>query len=61
VTRFIIEFFRGDAGRGLYFADAVSLSQVISIGLVPLSLVMLWWLSRAASPTADAAAARKVA
>jgi phosphatidylglycerol:prolipoprotein diacylglycerol transferase len=61
VSRFIIEFFRGDAGRGLYFADAVSLSQVISIGLVPLSLVMLWWLSRAASPTADAAAARKVA
>ena len=63
VTRFIIEFFRGDAGRGLYFQDAVSLSQSISIVLVPLSLVMLWWLSRtpASSPTVPARAARTVA
>jgi phosphatidylglycerol:prolipoprotein diacylglycerol transferase len=60
-TRFVIEFFRGDSGRGLYFAEAVSLSQMISIGLVPLSLAMLWWLSRAVSPTANAAAVRKLA
>jgi prolipoprotein diacylglyceryltransferase len=41
----------------------VSLSQIISIVLVPLSLVMLWWLSRtpASSPTVPARAARTVA
>jgi phosphatidylglycerol:prolipoprotein diacylglycerol transferase len=61
VSRFVIEFFRGDAGRGLYFHDAVSLSQIISIVLVPLSLVMLWWLSRQPSPTRTVAAARKYA
>jgi phosphatidylglycerol:prolipoprotein diacylglycerol transferase len=61
LSRFVIEFFRGDRGRGLYFGDAVSLSQIISIVLVPLSLVMLWWLSRQPAPTRDMAAARKVA
>ena len=61
ISRFIIEFFRGDAGRGLYFQQAISLSQVISIVLVPLSLVMLWWLSRQPSPTRETAAVRRVA
>ncbi len=61
ISRFIIEFFRGDRGRGLYFGDAVSLSQIISIVLVPLSLLMLWWLSRRPSPTRQTAAARAVA
>jgi len=61
VSRFVIEFFRGDRGRGLYFGDAVSLSQIISIVLVPLSLVMLWWLSRQPAPARDFAAARKIA
>ena len=61
LSRFVIEFFRGDRGRGLYFGDAVSLSQVISIVLVPLSLSMLWWLSRQPAPTRDMAPARKVA
>ena len=61
VSRFVIEFFRGDRGRGLYFGDAVSLSQIISIVLVPLSLVMLWWLSRQPAPARDLAAARKIA
>jgi phosphatidylglycerol:prolipoprotein diacylglycerol transferase len=61
VSRFVIEFFRGDRGRGLYFGDAVSLSQIISIVLVPLSVVMLWWLSRQPAPARDFAAARKIA
>lgn len=61
ISRFIIEFFRGDAGRGLYFQQAISLSQIISIVLVPLSLVMLWWLSRQPSPTRETAAVRRVA
>jgi phosphatidylglycerol---prolipoprotein diacylglyceryl transferase len=61
VTRFVIEMFRGDAGRGLYLNEAVSTSQVISIVLVPLSLIMLWWLSRQPVPTRDVAAARKYA
>jgi phosphatidylglycerol---prolipoprotein diacylglyceryl transferase len=61
VSRFVIEFFRGDRGRGLYFGDAVSLSQIISIVLVPLSLVMLWWLSRQPAPARELAPARKMA
>ena len=61
VSRFVIEFFRGDRGRGLYFGDAVSLAQLISIALVPLSLVMLWWLSRQPAPARDLAPARKLA
>ena len=61
VSRFVIEFFRGDRGRGLYFGDAVSLAQLISIVLVPLSLVMLWWLSRQPAPVRDLAPARKLA
>ena len=61
ITRFVIEFFRGDAGRGLYFQEAVSLSQIISIVLVPLSLAMLWWLSRTVSPRVTSGAARQVA
>lgn len=61
ISRFIIEFFRGDAGRGLYFQEAISLSQLISIVLVPLSVGMLWWLSRQPSPTRETAAVRRVA
>ena len=61
ISRFIIEFFRGDRGRGLYFDELVSLSQLISIVLVPLSLAMLWWLSRQPAPTRDVAFGRKVA
>jgi phosphatidylglycerol---prolipoprotein diacylglyceryl transferase len=61
ISRFVIELFRGDAGRGLYFHDAVSMSQIISIVLVPLSLAMLWWLSRQPAPARDVAAARKYA
>lgn len=44
ISRFIIEFFRGDP-RGLIFG-AVSTSQFISLLLVPLSAGMLLYLSR---------------
>ncbi|MGE0043360.1 MAG: prolipoprotein diacylglyceryl transferase [Vicinamibacterales bacterium] len=50
VSRFVIEFYRGD-DRGMVF-DAVSTSQFISIVLAPLSLFMLWYLSRPARPDA---------
>lgn len=49
VLRFIIEFFRGDTSRGYVF-NMLSTSQFISVFLVPLSLFMLWYLSRPARP-----------
>src|SRR5688500_9904883 len=56
VFRFVIEFYRGD-DRGLVF-DAVSTSQFISIVLAPLSIVMLWYLSRPSRPPAAETPAR---
>lgn len=50
VSRFIIEFYRGD-DRGFVF-DMVSTSQAISLVLAPLSLFMLWYLSRPEQPPA---------
>ena len=47
VSRFIIEFFRGDE-RGM--VGIFSTSQFISIVLVPLAIVMLFVLSRGAEP-----------
>lgn len=44
ISRFIIEMFRGDP-RGMVFAN-VSTSQFISLLIVPVSLVMLYRLSR---------------
>lgn len=44
VSRFVIEFFRGDP-RGLVF-DVLSTSQFISVLLVPLSVAMLLYLGR---------------
>src|SRR6187200_1654039 len=44
VSRFVIEFYRGDS-RGMVF-DMLSTSQFVSIILVPLSIVMLFMLSR---------------
>lgn len=45
-SRYIIEIFRGDE-RGLVFG-VLSTSQFISVILVPLSVIMLVWLSRRA-------------
>ena len=57
ITRFVIEFFRGDP-RGMVF-DSISTSQFISLIMVPVSLVMLVYLSRKAE-TPEPAAARPV-
>jgi phosphatidylglycerol:prolipoprotein diacylglycerol transferase len=59
ISRFIIEFYRGDP-RGMVF-DSLSTSQFISVVLVPLSVGMLAWLSRQpqAAPAPAPRAARK--
>jgi phosphatidylglycerol:prolipoprotein diacylglycerol transferase len=44
VSRFIIEFYRGDP-RGTVFG-VLSTSQFISVVLGPLALIMLVWLSK---------------
>ena len=54
VLRFVIEFFRGD-DRGM-IANMLSTSQFISIVLAPLSIFMLWYLSRPARPVEPEAA-----
>jgi phosphatidylglycerol:prolipoprotein diacylglycerol transferase len=46
VMRFILEFFRGDADRGLYFGGMVSTSQIIAVFMFGLSLFMLWKLGK---------------
>ncbi len=56
VLRFGIEFFRGD-DRGLVF-NMLSTSQFISVVLAPLSVFMLWYLSRPERPEAPAASPR---
>jgi len=45
VTRFILEFFRGDADRGFVFGGLLSTSQFIAVILAPLA-VILWALRR---------------
>ena len=49
LSRFVIEFFRGDP-RGMVFGS-ISTSQFISLVIVPLSLVMLVYLSRKGETT----------
>jgi len=56
VSRFIIEMYRGDP-RGTVFG-IFSTSQFISVVLGPLSLIMLFWLSRTA-PSAPEQATRR--
>lgn len=55
VSRFIIEFYRGDA-RGL--VGSFSTSQFVSLLVVPLSLLMLFILSRRVTPEPRDAAKR---
>lgn len=52
VLRFMVEFFRGDAARGVYFGGIISTSQIISILTFAGSLSMLWWLGRRATAVA---------
>src|SRR4051794_32055243 len=59
VSRFAIEFYRGDS-RGMVF-DALSTSQFVSVVLVPLAIVMLVFLGRRIDPTSHAAAQRVAA
>ncbi len=42
ISRFIIEFYRGD-DRGMVF-NVLSTSQVVAIAIIPISLFMLWRL-----------------
>ncbi len=56
ISRFIIEFYRGD-DRGIVL-NVLSTSQFISVILAPLSIVMLWYLSRPARPPAAETPAR---
>lgn len=56
ISRFVIEFYRGD-DRGMVF-DMLSTSQFISIVLAPLSLVMLWYLGRPKQPAAPEVSSR---
>ena len=53
ISRFIIEFYRGD-DRG-FVLTYVSTSQAISLVLAPLALFMLWYLGRPEQPTAPEA------
>ena len=50
ISRFVIEFYRGD-DRGMPLAW-LSTSQLISVILAPIAIVMLWYLSRPAQPPA---------
>jgi phosphatidylglycerol:prolipoprotein diacylglycerol transferase len=56
LARFGIEFFRGDP-RGTVF-EVFSTSQFVSLMLIPLSLVMLFWLRRSWKPEPTQTAAR---
>jgi phosphatidylglycerol---prolipoprotein diacylglyceryl transferase len=55
VTRFVIEFYRGDP-RGM--VGALSTSQFVSVILVPVSVLMLVLLSRRPAPAPKTAAKR---
>jgi phosphatidylglycerol:prolipoprotein diacylglycerol transferase len=56
ISRFIIEFYRGDP-RGAI--GVLSTSQVISLILIPLSVGMLLYLSRRPDPAPNVAVARR--
>ncbi len=55
ISRFVIEFYRGDP-RGM--VGTLSTSQFLSILIVPLSLIMLFLLSRRFTPDAESATRR---
>ncbi len=46
IIRFILEFFRGDTVRGIYFNGMISTSQAISLLVVPAALVLFIILQR---------------
>ena len=59
ISRFVIEFYRGDS-RGMVF-DALSTSQFVSAVLVPLSIAMLVFLGRRGPDPERHRAAQRVA
>ena len=59
VSRFAIEFYRGDS-RGMVF-QTLSTSQFVSVILVPLSIIMLFLLSRTNDPNRRVAVQRAAA
>lgn len=44
VTRFFLEFYRGDASRGFVFDGLLSTSQFISLLIVPFAVIAYFWL-----------------
>jgi len=50
VTRFVIEMFRGDELRGMWFGDSISTSQLIAIGVAVVSTCLLIWTTLRHSP-----------
>jgi phosphatidylglycerol:prolipoprotein diacylglycerol transferase len=59
VSRFVIEFYRGDVrGTVSLFDTAVSTSQFVSLLIVPLAIVMLILLARRPDPAPKVAARR---
>ncbi len=54
--RAIVEMYRGDTARGLYFGESVSTSQLIALPAMLLAVVMLVVLSRRARSATSTAA-----
>jgi phosphatidylglycerol:prolipoprotein diacylglycerol transferase len=52
--RAVVEHWRGDLARGVFFGGVLSTSQIISIPIVMVAAVMLWRLGRRASAPAAA-------
>lgn len=52
VGRFLVEYSRGDAIRGLWFGGAISTSQLLSLAIVPTAAVLWVWLARRARAAA---------
>lgn len=46
--RFVVEFFRGDAVRGVWLGGTLSTSQILSLLIVPVALAVWWTLRRRA-------------
>jgi phosphatidylglycerol:prolipoprotein diacylglycerol transferase len=46
VTRFFIEFLRGDTDRGMYFGGLISNGQIVMTGFLLLGIGMLWYARR---------------
>jgi phosphatidylglycerol:prolipoprotein diacylglycerol transferase len=60
ILRFVVEFFRGDAARGIWFGGVISTSQIIAVLMFLASLFMLWQLGRKNQAKAEAAAKAKI-